>query len=98
VLIPLVLLNLGLQFVVNVLTVPFLQTYITYMFIDQVRRSEMPPATPYGFAPAPGFGTPAGGQPPYPPAPQQYPPQQYPPQGWTAPPQAPNGPDIQPPS
>jgi hypothetical protein len=90
VLIPLVLLNLGLQFVVSVLTVPFLQTYVTYMFIDQVRRSELPPATPYGFAPAPGFSTPAGGQPPYPPAAQQ-----YPPQGWTAPPQAPNGPDSQ---
>ena len=91
VLIPLVLLNIGLQFVVSVLTVPFLQTYVTYMFIDQVRRSELPPAAPYGFTPAPGFGTPPAGQPPYPPAPQQ-----YPQQGWT-PPQPPNGPGVRPP-
>lgn len=55
---------------VEVVAVPFLQSYVTYMFIDQVRRTEMPPPPAYG-APPQGYQQPwQGYQPPAP-----YPPQ-----------------------
>jgi len=53
-LVPIYLLIFGLQMVVQLITVPFLHAYATYMFVDQVRRSEMP-ATPYG-PPSQGYG------------------------------------------
>jgi hypothetical protein len=53
-LVPVYLLVLGLQMVVQLVTGPFLHTYVTYMFVDQVRRSEMP-ANPYG-TPSQGYG------------------------------------------
>jgi len=94
-LVPVYLLTFGLQMVVQLITVPFLHTYITYMFVDQVRRSEMP-AAPFGYGPpAPGYGYgyqpgpqaqpgPYGAQPPqgYGPPPQGYGP---PPQGYGQP-------------
>jgi hypothetical protein len=97
-LVPVYLLIFGLQMVVQLITGPFLYSYVTYMFIDQVRRSEMP-ANPYG-SPAQGFGYgyqpgtqgqpgPYGGQPP-----QGYgqPGQGYQPpgQGYPPPPQYPH--------
>jgi hypothetical protein len=55
-LVPIYLLILGLQMVVQLVTVPFLHAYVTYMYIDQVRRSEMP-ANPYGYgSPSQGYG------------------------------------------
>lgn len=55
-LVPVYLLTFGLQMAVQLITVPFLHSYIAYMFIDQVRRSEMP-ATPYGYGTPPqGYG------------------------------------------
>jgi len=53
-LVPIYLLVFGLQMVVQLVTVPFLHAYVTYMFVDQVRRSEMP-ANPYG-PPSQGYG------------------------------------------
>jgi len=53
-LVPVYLLIFGLQMVVQLITGPFLHAYVTYMFVDQVRRSEMP-ANPYG-SPSPGYG------------------------------------------
>ena len=55
-LVPFFLLTFALQLAVQLITVPFLHAYVTYMFIDQVRRSEMR-ATLYGYGtPAPGYG------------------------------------------
>ena len=89
-LIPAMLAVTALQLVVQVVTLPFVQAYITYMFIDQVRRTEMPAAPSYGYPGAPGYYAQPGqyyGQPQ-----QPYPPQTYPPQGqpgsgtgWQAP-------------
>ncbi|HEY3409665.1 MAG TPA: hypothetical protein VGK53_15960, partial [Propionicimonas sp.] len=53
-LVPVYLLVLGLQMVVQLVTVPFLHAFVTYMFVDQVRRSEMP-TNPYG-PPTQGYG------------------------------------------
>lgn len=90
-LVPLYLITVGLQMAVQLITVPFLHSYVTYMFVDQVRRSEMP-ATPYGYgSPSQGYGYgyqpgtqaqpgPYGAQPP-----QGYP---QPPQGYGQPPPA----------
>ncbi|MFZ0529663.1 MAG: glycerophosphoryl diester phosphodiesterase membrane domain-containing protein [Propionicimonas sp.] len=101
-LIPFLALSLVLQVAVQLVAVPFQQTYVTYMFLDQVRRSEPAPAatTGYGWTPpAPGYA--AGqyyaqpgqyyGQPGqyYQPPAQGYPqpgPGQSPAPGWPAPP------------
>ena len=67
---------IAVQVAVQLVTQPFLYAYTTYMFIDQVRRSEAathapgpyyggPPPGPYG-APPPGPNP--GGWPPAPPA------------------------------
>jgi hypothetical protein len=105
-LVPVYVLTIGLQMVVQLITVPFLHAYVTYMFIDQVRRSEMP-ATPYGYGtPSPGYGYqpgpqaqpgPYGAQPPqgYGQPGQGYgqPPQGYPPPTqYPTPPQQPQPP------
>jgi hypothetical protein len=82
-LLPVILLTFLLQMAVQLITVPFLHAYITYMFIDQIRRGEIPAAPAYG------YGTPGQGYAPgYPPAPQPQagpysaqPPQGYPQQG-----------------
>ncbi|MEZ5089547.1 MAG: hypothetical protein R2719_07365 [Micropruina sp.] len=103
--IPMMSASVILQLAVAVFTTPFLQTYWTYMFVDQVRRSQLPPQQPYGaagYGSQPGYGY--GQQPGYPPQPsgsgygqpqspvQPYPGQQYP--GQAQPPgpgQAPPG-------
>lgn len=77
--IPLFTVTIVLQLVVQLFTTPFLQSYYTYMFVDQVRRGELPPQQ-YGYgqpsygAPGPQPGQPYG-QPEYP---QQYPGQSQP--------------------
>ncbi|MFT3969754.1 MAG: glycerophosphoryl diester phosphodiesterase membrane domain-containing protein [Micropruina sp.] len=69
-LIPVFTVTVVVQLVVQLFTSPFVQTYYTYMFIDQVRRSELPPQQP-GFG---GFSyTPQGPQPGQPEYPQPYP-------------------------
>ena len=76
---PVLTVSIVLQLAVQLFTTPFLQVYYTYMFIDQVRRSELPPQQ-YGYG-QPGYGYPgaAPGGPGF--APQQpYPGQPYPPQ------------------
>ncbi|MFT4228520.1 glycerophosphoryl diester phosphodiesterase membrane domain-containing protein [Micropruina sp.] len=68
-LIPLFTITIVLQILVQLFTTPFIQSYYTYMFIDQVRRNEQP--SDYG-----QFGY---GQPGYPPAgPQPGQPYSYP--------------------
>ena len=79
---PFFLVSLVLQLAVQLFTTPFLQTYTTFMYVDQVRRSELPPQQ-YGTGTQPGYPDPqAYGQQQYPgQVPQQYPghvPQQYP--------------------
>ena len=77
--IPLFTVTIVLQLVVQLFTTPFLQSYYTYMFVDQVRRGELPPQQ-YGYG-QPGYGAPGPqpgqpyGQPEYP---QQYPGQSQP--------------------
>lgn len=92
-LVPAMAIAIILQLAVSMVSWPFLQSYVTYMFIDQVRRSEMPQAPAYRYPTAPSpYAQPAQyyGQ-PYPN--QPYPgqtPQQAP--GWpgqATPPQAP---------
>lgn len=80
-LLPLYGVVIGLQLAVQLLTQPFVHAYTTYMFVDQVRRSEMPPAPAYGGYPP---GTPGGY---YAPPAQYYgqPPQGYPAGGWQQP-------------
>ncbi len=104
-LIPVVAISSILILAVEVVAVPFMQSYVTYMFIDQVRRSEMPP-NPFGYgSPSQGYGYgyqpgaqgqpgPYGAQPP-----QGYrPPAQYPtPPLQPQPPQGPWPPAQQPP-
>jgi cellobiose-specific phosphotransferase system component IIC len=51
--IPAVAISSIIVLALEVIAVPFMQSYVTYMFIDQVRRKEMPPA--YG-APTQGYG------------------------------------------
>lgn len=82
---PAFLISIVLQLAVQLFTTPFLQTYQTYMFIDQVHRSELPPQQ-YGYG-TPGYGYP-GRQPGQPFVQQGYPQQQYP-QGPQQYPQAP---------
>lgn len=53
---PVLLIVIGVQFVVTMLVVPFMSTYVTVMFLDQVRRKED------AFEPT-GFGGGMGGQP-----------------------------------
>ncbi|MGC3993398.1 MAG: glycerophosphoryl diester phosphodiesterase membrane domain-containing protein [Propionicimonas sp.] len=94
--VPVLLLVFALQMAVQLVGLPFQQTYLTYMFVDQVRRSELPPVTygaPQGYYAPPGqyYGQPGGtyGVPGQYPSPQGYP--QQPPypgqpgqqQGWT---------------
>ncbi len=57
-LIPLFTITILLQIIVQLFTTPFIQSYYTYMFIDQVRRNEQPS----------GYGQFGYGQPGYPPA------------------------------
>jgi hypothetical protein len=67
-----------LQVAVQLVGVPFLQAYTTYMFIDQVRRSELPATPPPGYG-GPGYYAQPG---------QYYGPQQgHPQQGYWYPPQ-----------
>lgn len=54
-LLPALLLVLALRLLVQVVTYPFLQAYVTYMFIDQVRRSELPSTPSYGYQGGPGY-------------------------------------------
>ncbi|MFT4294505.1 MAG: glycerophosphoryl diester phosphodiesterase membrane domain-containing protein [Micropruina sp.] len=69
--IPAMLVSMILQLAIQLFTTPFLQAYTTYMYVDQVRRKEMPQQTGFGYPGAqPGPG--------YPGQPQQYPGQQYP--------------------
>lgn len=82
---PAFLISIVLQLAVQLFTTPFLQTYQTYMFVDQVHRSELPPQQ-YGYG-TPGYGYP-GRQPGQPFVQQGYPQQQYP-QGPQQYPQAP---------
>ena len=101
---PVFLLMMVLQLAVQLLTLPFIQSYVAYMFLDQVRRSEMP-AAPFGYGstpPAygstpPAYGYPAGQEPYYPQPGPQYPQpgqgypqpgQGYPPPGQGYPPPA----------
>lgn len=70
-LLPAYLLVFGLQLVAQLVAVPFLQTYVTYMFIDQVRRSELP-AAPYGYGGTPTYGYNPGAQGQYYAPPGQY--------------------------
>lgn len=55
VLLPTLAISMVLQLAVSAVTLPFLQAYTTYMFIDQVRRSELPPAAGYGYPSTPGY-------------------------------------------
>lgn len=98
--IPMLLLAMLLQFAVQLLTVPFLHTYITYMYIDQVRRAELP-AAPSGYQGPPYYAQPGQYYGQYPPAPPQQYPQQFPPQGQPYPPQTswqPPNPPVAPPT
>jgi hypothetical protein len=81
-LVPIYLLIFGLQMAVQLITVPFLHAYVTYMFVDQVRRSEMPsnPNNGYG-SPSQGYGY--GYQPGAPGQPGPY--SAQPPQGYGQP-------------
>ena len=92
---PFYILGMGVQTALQLVTQPFLYTYVAVMFIDQVRRSELPPAGAYG------YGTPSGPQGGYYAAPGQYygqPGQAYPPQPGAAGPQPGTGyPPVQPP-
>lgn len=94
--IPALLVSFALQVLVQLVSVPFVQTYITYMFIDQVRRSELPPAPAYGYGapyytpPEQYYGQAAPGSPQQGSPQQGYPQQGYPqapgqPQGWGGP-------------
>jgi len=91
--IPAMLVIYALQVIVQMVAYPFLQSYLTYMFIDQVRRSEMPAPPAYGYPGGPGYYAPPGQ---YYAQPQQgYPAQWQPdpgrswqPPGWTPPGQA----------
>jgi len=73
-LMPLYLIAITIQLLVQLLTQPFLFSYVAYMYIDQVRRTELPPAAAWG-----GYGQP-GPQGGYYAAPNQYYGQPYPPQ------------------
>ncbi len=107
-LMPLYLIAITIQLLVQLLTQPFLFSYVTYMYIDQVRRTELPPAAAWGGYGQPGpqggyYATPNQyyGQPgqPYPPQPGR-PGQPYPPQpGQPYPPtQAPQSGQAYPPA
>ncbi len=83
--VPVLTISLILQLAVSLFTLPFLQSYNTYMYIDQIRRKEL--VGQQGGYPEQSLYPPQGQQ--YPPQGQQYPPQgqQYPPQGQQYPPQ-----------
>lgn len=96
-LVPLYLLVIALQILIQVFAQPFLCAYVTYMFVDQVRRSELPPAAPYGYGAyyQPGSPQPpqGGWQPPQAGWQAQQPQQPQPPQaGWQPPQQPPQQP------
>lgn len=77
---PIYLVVACIQLLLQLITQPFIYTYVAYMFVDQVRRTELPAAA-YG-----GYGQP-GAQGGYYAAPDQYygqPGQPYPPQPGTA--------------
>jgi hypothetical protein len=99
--IPLVLVTLSVLALSQLVAEPLMQTYTAYLFIDQVRRSELPPTpsapspvTPGGYpAPQPYWGQPPSARPPQAspgspaPVPQDPPPAPPPPQpgGWQVP-------------
>lgn len=67
--IPLLIIPIVLTFVFEVVAIPFTLVYITVMYIDQVRRSEMPAGFTGGYTPSYGTGYPQpgyGAQPGYP--------------------------------
>lgn len=106
-LVPVLAIVVILQLLVSMIALPFLQAYVTYMFIDQVRRSEMPQAPVYGYPTAPSpyaqpgqyYGRAYPAQPyprqapgwPGPATPPPAPGQQYPPTQGWHAPQAPGG-------
>ncbi len=61
---PVLIISMILQLAVQLFTTPFLQSYYTYMYLDQIRRKELAPQQAGGYP---------GQQ--YPPQGQQYPPQ-----------------------
>nr|WP_300142339.1 glycerophosphoryl diester phosphodiesterase membrane domain-containing protein [Propionicimonas sp.] len=85
--IPVLGLVMLLQLAVQLVGVPFIQAYTTYMFIDQVRRSELPAAPPPGYGGAGYYAQPGqyyGQQPGHPQQGGWYPPQPGG-QQWTPP-------------
>jgi hypothetical protein len=84
---PLLIVVFLLTLAVSLLTLPTVWIYISCMYLDQVRRDELPPVVrvnPY----APGYGYPPNQYPP-----NQYPPNQNAPMGAPGyPPPAPNAP------
>ncbi|PFG16698.1 glycerophosphoryl diester phosphodiesterase family protein [Propionicimonas paludicola] len=105
---PIYLIVASIQLLLQLVTQPFIYTYVAYMFVDQVRRVEQPPAAAWGgygqpgpqggYYAAPGQGYPQPGQ-PYPPQPapgsQGYP---QPPQPGPAPEAGPQPGNGQPPT
>lgn len=86
---PILAISSLLQLAAQIIVVPFIYTYITCMFLDQVRRSEMPPPVyaapgypPAGYYPPAAPGQPANWQAPT--APPAAPP--APPAQWQTPP------------
>ena len=81
-LVPVAVISIGAQILVQLIATPFLQAYITYMFVDQVRRSQAPAYSPGGMPPAYGQN-PGPQRPAYPPPGQYYgqPGPGYPPPG-----------------
>lgn len=84
-LVPAMAILFAVQVAVQLVTYPFQHSYVTYMFIDQVRRSDLPAAPTYGYPGATGYYAQPGqyyGQPP-----QGYPTQWSPDpgRGWQQP-------------
>jgi hypothetical protein len=95
-LVPLYLIAASIQLLLQLVTQPFIYTYVAYMFIDQVKRTELAASGSYGSYGQPGayYAAPDQyyGQPgqPYPPQPGQlYPPAQPPQPGQPYPPAQP---------
>jgi membrane-anchored glycerophosphoryl diester phosphodiesterase (GDPDase) len=90
-LLPVLAITTILQMAIQLFSSPFLNAYLTCMFIDQVRRVELPPMPSHGRAPAPDYGYPPSAFPPGPvnpnPGPQATAPwqQPQPPQQGTPP-------------
>jgi hypothetical protein len=86
-LVPVYLISMAAQSLVQVMAMPFQNAYLAIMYLDQRRRQEEPaaPAPSYGWAPPPA----AGGWQQGPPNPGWTPPPPPPP-AWTPPPQPPS--------